>query len=69
MGDIPYRDGLCPRAEGLPLMSQHSHVARAPRDNSELIFEFTDSFVCKVNPKAATIFFWPRHSAFGILVP
>ena len=52
MGDIPYRDGLCPRAEGLPLMSQHSHVARAPRDNSEsvrkayyLIFEFTDSFV------------------------
>ena len=64
MRDIPYRDGLCPREEGLPLMSQHSHVAQAPRDNSEsvrkayyLIFEFTDSFVCKVNPKAATIFF------------
>lgn len=59
------------------MMSQHSYVARAPRDNSEsvrkacyLIFEFTDSFVCKVSPKAATIFFFlPRRSACGILVP
>ena len=64
MGDVPYRDGLCSREEGLPLMSQHLHVARTPRNNSEsvrqayyLIFEFTDSFVYKANPKATTIFF------------
>ena len=63
MGDIPYRDGLCPRAEGLPLMSQHSHVARAPRDNSEsvrkayyLIFEL-GSDICIYIAACSTFFF------------